>query len=154
MQGVGRNPAIGDELIIAQRTTSTLRHNILRGSAKSPTSTGETVLFEIEKGLQHNTWRRISSLNSHLCCLCSCRAAAMGSSPFSSLSLHSLAHIHVYSLSHFALNFGCLLIGKDGSNSSINGCTWVAPLVNGGCNHHVQQLQLSRVIYCPLIHKS
>ena len=39
------NSGTGDELIIARRRGSTLRHNILRGPAKPPTSTGETILF-------------------------------------------------------------------------------------------------------------
>ena len=35
----------GNELIIARRRGSTLRHNILRSSAKPPTSTGENHFY-------------------------------------------------------------------------------------------------------------
>ena len=50
---VGRNPATGDVLIIAQQRGSTLRHNILRGSAKPPTSTGKSHLYlEIRERIQ------------------------------------------------------------------------------------------------------
>jgi len=84
-------------------------HNMLRGSAKPPTSTGESPYYlEIEKGLQHNTWRRrITSLklNSQLsCCTCSCcngsKAAAIAALHFLSIlftfsPLSSLYTLHI-----------------------------------------------------------
>jgi len=86
----------GGVLIVAQWRVSTLTQ-YLRGSAKPPTSTGESPYYlEIEKGLQHNSWRRtITSLklNSQLsCCTCSCcngsKAAAIAALHFLSCSLH------------------------------------------------------------------
>ena len=67
----------GGVLIFSHRRDKAHWHNILRGSAKPPTSTGESPYYlEIEKRLQHNTWRRrITSLklNSQLsCCTCRC----------------------------------------------------------------------------------
>ena len=74
----------------------------------------------------------------------------MAASPLSLCTLsHVMPHTHVLS-SHFALNFGCLLIGKDGSSSSINGCTWVAPLINGWCNCQVLVLQIVNGCCCTL----
>ena len=58
----GRNPSTGNVLIIAHRRESTQRHNILHGSAKPPTSTGESQYYlKIKKGYKINTWRRITS---------------------------------------------------------------------------------------------
>ena len=51
--------------------------------------------------------------------------------------------------SPFALSFWVPFIGKDGS-SSINGCTWVAPLVNGWCNCQVLVLQIVNGCCCTL----
>ena len=91
---LGGIPATGDVLIIAHRRASTLRHNILRGSAKPPTSTGETILFRGKERIikymeedQHSTPITIAAL-----------AAAAMAAAIAALFLSSLLHTLTFSL--------------------------------------------------------
>ena len=66
-----------DVLIIAQRRLSTLTQ-YLTWLGKSPTSTAESILLEIEKVYKTNTWRRrITSLYSTPSSLAALAATAM-----------------------------------------------------------------------------
>jgi hypothetical protein len=123
-------------------------HNILRGSAKSPTSTGESILLEIYRERittymeeeDHFTQTQLPDLLLHLqllqwqqgCCHCS------------SLFLSILTFNSLSQPSQFALNKTCLFIGKYGqhggasnalkcaTNCGMNGAT--TNLVVGYCH--------------------
>ena len=96
--------------------------NVVRQNRLHPRE--RSILLEIKKG--YNKYMEEDCIHStpisHCC---------NGSSSSFSLPLYCTHN----SLTMLSL-FGYLFIGKDGS-SSINGCTWVAPLVNGWCNCQV-----------------
>jgi len=136
----------GGVLIVAHRRLEAHCYNILRGSAKPPTSTGESPYYlEIEKGLQYiyveeedyiHSTQLINSFLLHLqllqwqqgCCHCS------------SLSLHSLAHTHVLSLillshnasiyRHFMAAVPLVLLSNMAARLGMVGCLTIE---NGGC---------------------
>jgi len=89
----------GDVLIIAQRKDSTLAHNILRGSAKPPTSTGEVHFIRYR-----DTWRRritstLTQLSAHFGALAATAMAARLLPLQLTLSLYSHVHFTLSTLS-------------------------------------------------------
>jgi len=60
----------GGVLIVAQMEGNAHWDNILRGSAKPPTSMGESHCIRDRERVTINTWRRITQLPAHtLCCI-------------------------------------------------------------------------------------
>ena len=60
----------GGVLIVAHRRVKAHWHNILRGSTKPPTSTGESHCIRDRERFTKNTWRRITQLPVHTrCCI-------------------------------------------------------------------------------------
>ena len=96
-------PATGDVLIIAQRRGSTQRHNILRGSAKPPTFTGESQYYlEIKK--EYNKYMKEDLITQLPSLLLPCS---------SSCSLLSCTHSRL--LSQFCSQIIASFIGKHGN---------------------------------------
>jgi hypothetical protein len=112
-------------------------HNILRGSAKSPTSTGESHCIRDRERVTINTWRRITQLPAHtLCCIWQQSCCPWQQLLFLSSSRHFTLTHSLHSLSNCALNKYAFFIGKYGQSwrrhSSHN--TW-HELCRNSCSH-------------------
>jgi len=115
----------GGVLIVAQRRLSTLWHNILRGSAKPPTSTGEVHFIRDRERIQNKYMEEedhftlLYSQLSHTAAYSS-RATAHGNSSSFSLILSLYSHHTLTSLLHsqsltFCSLSRCPFIGNNGA---------------------------------------
>jgi len=128
-------------------------HNILRGLAKLPTSTGESILLEIDRERvtthmeeeAHFTQTQLPLL-SHTTVQGS-RAAALGSY---SLFLSSRISLLFSTTLSFALTKSCLFY-RHPRHLFNNGCTWIDTFVNDGCNYHWQMVTLLLRVGCPIM---
>jgi hypothetical protein len=124
-------------------------HNILRGSAKPPTSTGESILLEIYRERitiymeeeDHFTQTQLPALFGAL------TAAAIAALSFSPLSCTHSRSLSPFALSRMPINrqVWWLLFFNNSS------CTWVDTFVNGRCNYHWQMVTLLLRVGCPIM---
>jgi len=123
-----RNPT-GDVLIVVYWRLSTLTQYLTR-FGKPPASWKRSILLEIEKGYNTNTWRkRITSTQTQL----PAHIAALAALLSFSLILFTYSVI----LSNFVLLSWCLFIGKNGAISSSSSSIMVAA---HGLHHFYQWL--------------